>query len=147
MDTQRFIETGSRKTMLFLPSSFAKSAGLALGGAAGYLLYKSGLLRPAAMEVLKAGYRVKEWAEAKTKAGAEAPKRPFRKPPVRGKQPEHMSATAHVLAIIKTSRNGVTASMLADKTGFTEKKIRDILSRAYKQGKIQRTARGVYAWA
>ena len=131
--------------MLFLPNSIVKSAGLALMGAAGYVLYKSGILRPAAVEVLKAGYRVKEWADAKAKA--KAPKRAPRKTPAKRERPGQRTATAHVLQIIKASKTGVSASILADKTGFAEKKIRDILSRAYKQGRIKRTARGVYMWA
>lgn len=116
-------------------------------GAAGYLLYRSGALRPAALELLKAGYRVKEWADTKAKEGAKASKAASRKRTPKTKRPGQQTATAQVLAIIKGAKKGVTASMLADKTGFSEKKIRDILSRAYRDGKIQRTARGVYAWA
>lgn len=133
--------------MPFLPNSLAKSASLAVAGAAGYILYKSGILRPAAVEVLKAGYRVKAWADAKARATARAPKRAPRKEPVQRKKPGQKTATAQILDIVKGSRQGVTASILAEKTGFEKKKVRGILNRAYQQGKIKRAARGLYVGA
>jgi len=133
--------------MLFLPNSLIKTAGLALVGAAGYVLCKSGVLRPAAVEVMKAGYRVKAWTNAKAGSKAKAPSRASRKGSVKRKGAGQKTATAQVLDVIKASKQGVTASTLADKTGFERKKIRDILSRAYKQGRIKRAARGVYVWA
>jgi len=133
--------------LLFLPNSLTKTAGLAVVGAAGYVLYKSGILRPAAVEVLKAGYRVKAWANAKAKATAKTTTRSPRKRPMKREGPGEKTATAQVLDMVKASKKGVTASMLAHKTGFERKKIRDILGRAYKQGKIKRAARAVYVWA
>ncbi len=54
------------------------------------------------------------------------------------------TATDQVLKIIKRSKKGVDAPTLMKKTGFGDKKIRNILFRAAKQGKIKRTGRGVY---
>lgn len=75
-----------------------------------------------------------------------AKKAPAKKAPVRKKlmQP---TATDQVLNIIKRSKKGVNAATLMTKTGFDLKKVRDILQRTYKQGKIKRVGKGVYVGA
>ena len=55
-----------------------------------------------------------------------------------------LTATDQVLKIIKRSKKGVDAPTLIEKTGFEDKKIRNILFRASKQGKIKRADRGAY---
>lgn len=55
-----------------------------------------------------------------------------------------LTATDQVLKIIKRSKKGVDAPTLIEKTGFEDKKIRNILFRASKQGKIKRVGRGAY---
>jgi putative endonuclease len=57
------------------------------------------------------------------------------------------TATDQVLKIIKRSKNGVNAATLMTKTGFDLKKVRNILQRTYKQGKIKRVEKGVYVGA
>jgi hypothetical protein len=52
-----------------------------------------------------------------------------------------------VLNIIKKSRKGVNAATLMTKTGFDLKKVRNILQRTYKQGKIKRVEKGIYVGA
>jgi hypothetical protein len=52
------------------------------------------------------------------------------------KKPARLSASGTVLAIIKRSRKGVDKATLVKKTGFEDKKIRDITYRLRKQGKI-----------
>ena len=54
------------------------------------------------------------------------------------------TATDQVLNIIKRSRKGVNAATLMTKTGFDLKKVRNILQRTYKQGKIKRVVKGIY---
>ena len=54
------------------------------------------------------------------------------------------TATDQVLNIIKRSKKGVNAATLMTKTGFDLKKVRNILQRTYKQGKIKRLEKGVY---
>jgi len=49
-----------------------------------------------------------------------------------------------VLKIIGRSRKGVDVAALKAETGFGDKKIRNIIQRANKEGKIKRVARGVY---
>ena len=55
-----------------------------------------------------------------------------------------VTATDQVLDIINRSKKGVNAATLMKKTGFNEKKVRYILQRTYKQGKIERAKRGIY---
>ena len=52
--------------------------------------------------------------------------------------------TDKVLAIINRSKKGVDTATLMKKTGFDQKKVRNILNRTYKQGKITRVAKGIY---
>ena len=57
------------------------------------------------------------------------------------------TATDQVLKIIKRSKNGVNTATLMKKTGFDQKKVRNILQRTFKQGKIKRVEKGVYVGA
>jgi len=57
------------------------------------------------------------------------------------------TATDQVLKIIKRSKKGVNAATLMTKTGFDLKKVRNILQRTYKQGKIKRVEKGIYVGA
>ena len=52
--------------------------------------------------------------------------------------------TDKVLAIINRSKKGVDTAALVKKTGFNQKKVRNILNRTYKQGKITRVSKGIY---
>ena len=71
--------------------------------------------------------------------------------PVRKKivvpRPKRATATDEVLQIIKRHKRGIDITKLKHKTGFADSKLRVIVSRAYKQGKIKRKARGVYVSA
>jgi len=55
-----------------------------------------------------------------------------------------VTATDQVLDIINRSKKGVNTATLMEKTGFDQKKVRNILRRTYKQGKIKRADRGIY---
>ena len=76
--------------------------------------------------------------KAKTTKKASAKKTPVKKKPA---QP---TATDQVLNIIKRSKKGVNAATLMTKTGFDLKKVRNILQRTYKMGRIKRVGKGVY---
>jgi len=52
--------------------------------------------------------------------------------------------TDKLLAIINRSKKGVDTATLMKKTGFDQKKVRNILQRTYKQGKITRVEKGIY---
>ncbi len=77
---------------------------------------------------------------------APAKKAPAKKAPAlkRAVQP---TATDQILKIIKGSKKGVDAPTLIKKTGFNQKKVRNILFRTYKQGKIKRLEKGIYTGA
>ena len=70
-----------------------------------------------------------------------APKAPAKKKAVR------VTATDQVLKIINRSKKGVNTVTLMKKTGFDQKKVRNILNRTFKQGKIKRADKGVYVGA
>lgn len=55
-----------------------------------------------------------------------------------------VTATAMVLSIIKRRKKGVDISTLKNRTGFDEIKVRNIVSRAFREGKIKRAGRGIY---
>ena len=54
------------------------------------------------------------------------------------------TATDQVLKIINKSKKGVDTATLIKKTGFDQKKVRNILQRTFKQGKIKRADKGIY---
>jgi hypothetical protein len=75
-----------------------------------------------------------------------AKKAPAKKAPMTRKTVQP-TATDQVLKIIKRSKNGVNTATLMKKTGFDQKKVRNILQRTFKQGKIKRVEKGVYVGA
>lgn len=54
------------------------------------------------------------------------------------------TATDQVLRIIKRFKKGVDVPTLKAKTGFDDKKVRNIVFRAAKEGKIKKFGRGIY---
>jgi len=61
-----------------------------------------------------------------------------------GRKRSGSTAVEHVLAVMKGQDEGVSVSEIKDKTGFDDKKIRNIIFRLYKSGNIRRVSRGVY---
>jgi hypothetical protein len=104
----------------------------------------------------KAPARKKSGPKTPTKSGlknrsqpAAAKKRP-RKTAVKStvkKKSAELSDGARVLKIINRSKNGIDVATLVQKTAFDEKKIRNIIYRAYKDGAIKRIGRGFYVGA
>ena len=80
----------------------------------------------------------------KAKPAQKAPKAP--KAPAK-KKAVKVTATDEVLKIINRSKKGVNVATLMKKTGFDQKKVRNILNRTFKQGKIKRADKGVYVGA
>ena len=70
-------------------------------------------------------------------------KKPDKKSPAKRKT-TGLTDTAQILNIIKRSKKGVDVSILKQKTGFDEKKIRNVIYKANKMGIISRMGRGVY---
>ena len=74
----------------------------------------------------------------KAKPAKKAVKAPAKKKAVK------VTATDEVLKIINRSKKGVNTAVLMKKTGFDQKKVRNILNRTFKQGKIKRVDKGIY---
>jgi hypothetical protein len=64
-----------------------------------------------------------------------------------GKKGLKLTATEQVLRVIKRSRKGVDVPTLKKKTGFEDKKVRNIIFRTSKEGKIKKVGRGIYVSA
>ena len=79
------------------------------------------------------------------------PKSPAKRAPAKKapaiKKSAQPTATDQILKIIKRSKKGVDAPTLIKKTGFNQKKVRNILFRTYKQGRIKRVEKGIYTGA
>src|SRR5690606_33362589 len=54
------------------------------------------------------------------------------------------TALDQVFDVIKKSKNGASFADIQSKTGFEDKKIRNVIFRLHKLGKIARKSRGVY---
>ena len=90
----------------------------------------------------KAARKVKrKTVKAKTKPRAVAKKT------TRRKRAPQMTATEQILKIVRRSRKGVDVPTLKAKTGFQDKKVRNIIFRASKEGKIKKVGRGIYVGA
>ena len=95
-------------------------------------------------EKLAAALGKAEKPKAKSvKAGTKA-KAVTKKTPAKGGK---ITDTDKLLAIINRSKKGVDTATLMKKTGFNQKKVRNMLNRTYKQGKITRVAKGIYVGA
>jgi len=70
-----------------------------------------------------------------------------KKVPAKAKKAKKLTATAEVLKVIKGHKKGVDVPKLKEKTGFADTKIRAIIFKASKEGKIKRVARGIYVSA
>jgi hypothetical protein len=68
----------------------------------------------------------------------------IRKAPVKAAK---ITDTDKLLAFINRSKKGVDTATLMKKTGFNQKKVRNMLNRTYRQGKITRVAKGIYVGA
>ncbi len=69
------------------------------------------------------------------------------KVPARARKAKKLTATAEVLKVIKGHKQGVDIPKLKKKTGFADTKIRAIIHRAYREGKVKRIGRGIYVSA
>ena len=60
------------------------------------------------------------------------------------KKAPQITATDQILRIVKRSKKGVDVPTLKKKTGFDDKKVRNIVFRASKEGRIKKSGRGIY---
>ena len=104
------------------------------------------------MEKLLKAYERPQKAKAvkrtKKKVVKARPKRAVKmRKTTRKKKTPAITATEQVLKIVRRSRKGVDVPMLKAKTGFDDKKVRNIVFRASKEGKIKKIGRGIYVGA
>ena len=84
---------------------------------------------------------VKKVAVKKTPVKKVVVKKPSAKKPVK------LTATDTVLNIIKRYKKGVGIPILKMKSGFNDKKVRNIVQKAFKEGKVKRVDKGIYVKA
>jgi len=82
-------------------------------------------------------------AKPAAKKATKVPAKKATKAPAK-KKAAKVTDTDKVLNIINSSEKGVDSPTLKKKTGFDDKKIRNIIFRTMKKGKIKRAERGVY---
>jgi hypothetical protein len=101
------------------------------------------------LEKLIKAFDKEKKVKAKPAAKKAAPKkrRAPAKKAVAKKKRLKMTATDKVLGIIRRSKKGVNVSTIKTKTGFDDKKVRNIIFRTTKEGKIKKIDRGVYVGA
>ncbi len=94
--------------------------------------------------------------KAKVVKKAAAKKAPAKKAPAKkaaakkagaANKSSQVTATDKILKIVKRSKKGVDVPTLKKKTGFDDKKVRNIVFRASKEGKIKKSGRGIYVGA
>ena len=90
--------------------------------------------------------KAKPVRKAKTKPAPKPKKAAAKKASPKKAAPKKAPATAAntVLAIVNRSKKGVNSATLAERTGFDNKKIANIVFKLRKQGKIKSVGRGVY---
>jgi hypothetical protein len=96
------------------------------------------------LEKLIAAAEKSEKLEPAKKTTAKTAKRSTAQKAPAMKKTAQPTASDQILKIIKRSKKGVNATTLVAKTGFDLKKVRNILQRTYKQGKIKRADKGIY---
>ena len=89
----------------------------------------------------------KDKAAKKAKAKAKPAKKAAAKKAPAKKRAAAPTATEQVVNFIKRSRKGIDVPTLIKKTGFEDKKIRNIVFKASKAGEIKRAGRGIYVAA
>ena len=96
---------------------------------------------PTKRDVEKLINKIDQLEEQLKHSGATANRRPARKNP---RSAKGATASDTVLETIKHFKQGASFADIQAKTGFNEKKLRNIIFRLHKLEKIKRKSRGVY---
>ncbi len=91
--------------------------------------------------------KAKPKAKPKTKRAPSKRRVTAKKKAPERKKDTKLMATDQVLRIIKRSKKGVGIPTITKTTGFNDKKVRNIVARAFKMKKIKRVGKGVYVGA
>ena len=103
--------------------------------------------KAAKKKTVKRAKTAKKAPAKKTAVKKAAAKKAPAKKAVKRKKTTQVTATDKILRIIKRSKKGVDVPALKKKTGFNDKKVRNIVFRASKEGKIKKSGRGIYIGA
>ena len=101
-------------------------------------------IRVGKLEKAQAAGKRKPKAKVQTRKKAKASKKAPTMKKKTVKKTATPTATDQVVKIIKRYKKGVDVSTLKKKTGFEDKKIRNILNRSSKKGTIKGAGRGIY---
>ena len=93
-------------------------------------------------ELEKMSRQIQELTSSVTNKNGVAQKASMPKPAASKKGKK--SGTQTVLDMVRKYKKGIDAQALIKKTGFDDKKIRNIIFKAQKEGKIERVGRGAY---
>ena len=105
---------------------------------------KMGMLLKAVEKIGKAPKAAAKKAVTKKTTKTKAIKKAPAKNLAAKKATPQATATEQILGIIKRFKKGVDVPTLKEKTGFDDKKVRNIVFRASKEGKIKKFGRGIY---
>ena len=108
---------------------------------------KMEMLFKAVEKIGKAPKAVTKQAVTKKTVKAKATQKAPAKKVTAKKATAQATATDQILGIIKRFKKGVDVPTLKEKTGFDDKKVRNIVFRASKEGKIKKSGRGIYVGA
>jgi len=108
---------------------------------------KMEMLLKAVEKIGKAPKAVTKQAVTKKTVKAKATQKAPAKKVTAKKATAQATATDQILGIIKRFKKGVGVPTLKEKTGFDDKKVRNIVFRASKEGKIKKSGRGIYVGA
>ena len=89
----------------------------------------------------------KKTVKAKAVKAKAVKKAPVEKVAAGKTTPQATTATDQILGIIKRFKKGVDVTTLKKRTGFDDKKVRNIIFRASKEGRIKKSGRGIYVGA
>jgi glutamate mutase epsilon subunit len=98
------------------------------------------------LKAVEKGEKATPAKASKAKAVKAKPVKKATKAPAK-KKAVKVTDTDQVLKIINRSKKGVNTATLMKKTGFNQKKVRNILNRTFKQGKVKRADKGIYVGA
>ena len=114
-------------------------------------------LKALTQKTQKMSREVAKLEKAKAKPKPKAKRRPAKKKAARKKAParkkaavrkaKKVTATDTVLNIISRSKRGVNTAALKKKTGYNDAKVRSIVFRLKKAGKIKAPSKGLYVKA
>ena len=95
----------------------------------------------------KAALKPKRKKKAAAKKAVKRKPKKVKAKKVKPKKAKKMTDTAQVLKVIKGHKKGADIARLKKRTGFADAKIRAIVHRAYREGKVKRIGRGIYVSA